>query len=82
MPNLSQAQAVCVGIKATLCRLSPTLLLVCPVVLSLPQTCSAGANSCLLHMQAYQRTVESSNLQDKVSGVIRLKVWLLFTEVL
>ncbi len=31
------------------------------------------------YLQAYQRLVESSNLQEKVSGVIRLKVaaWIL-----
>ncbi len=34
------------------------------------------------YVQAYQRTVESSNLQEKVSGVIRLKVRASSTDVL
>lgn len=34
------------------------------------------------YVQAYQRTVESSNLQEKVSGIIRLKVLASSTDVL
>ncbi len=34
------------------------------------------------YVQAYQRTVESSNLREKVSGIIRLKVLASSTDVL
>ena len=41
---------------------------------------TAEARLCLICKQAYQRTVESANLQEKVFALIRLKVQLLMTK--